>query len=476
MAEELIGGRYVLEEHVGSGGMSRVYRAHDRLLERTVALKILHEHYSQDDEYVERFRREARAVAQLAHPNVVTVIDRGEHEGRQFIVFEYVDGENLKQLVAREGPLPARQVIELGLQVASALASAHDRGVVHRDVKPQNVLLSEEGMPKVTDFGIARSADIESVTLTGTVMGTSEYLPPEQARGEPVDVRSDVYSLGAILYELCTGRVPFPGENPVSVAMRHLHEPVPSMRERRPDIPPRLEAAIRRAMAKDPAERFGSMPELIAELEACLRVLGDGEETIVLPARVRARRRRRKRRGARRFARALALSLVALVLVGGAAVGAFALVGLFDSSDGDGGAAGSPVSVMGVGAYDPDGDFTEHDDRARLATDNNPQTSWTTETYQDFEETKEGVGLVLDIGRSTRLSRLTVTSETPGFSAEIRAGGSADGPFERQVADNREVGSTTTFRVEGGASRFFVVWITSLDSAARINEVNARAG
>jgi serine/threonine-protein kinase len=476
--EELIGGRYELKEHVGSGGMSRVYRAHDRLLERTVALKILHEHYSQDDEYVERFRREARAVAQLAHPNIVTVIDRGEHEGRQFIVFEYVDGENLKQLVTREGPLPAKQVIELGLQVASALASAHDRGVVHRDVKPQNVILSEDGMPKVTDFGIARSADVASVTLTGTVMGTSEYLPPEQARGEPVDVRSDVYSLGAILYELCTGRVPFPGENPVSVAMRHLNEPVPSVRDRRPDIPPRLDAAIRRAMAKDRAERFGSMPELIAELETCLRSLGDGDETIVLPAAVRARRRRsRERSGARRFARALAFSLVALVLVAGAAVGAFALAGLFDSADGDGGAAGSVVSLRGIGAYDPPpGDGEEHDDRARLATDNDPQTSWTTETYRDFDSTKDGVGLVLDVGRSTRLSQLTVTSETPGFSAEIRAGGSADGPFERRVADNREVGMRTTFPIDGGAARFFVVWITSLDSSALINEVNARAG
>src|ERR671914_61057 len=140
MAEDLIAGRYELEQKVGSGGMSKVYRAHDRLLERTVALKILHEHYSKDDEYIERFRREARAVAQLTHPNVVTVIDRGEHEGRQFIVFEYIDGENLKQLVEREGPLPPRQVIELGLQIASALASAHARGVVHRDVKPQNVI------------------------------------------------------------------------------------------------------------------------------------------------------------------------------------------------------------------------------------------------------------------------------------------------------------------------------------------------
>jgi predicted Ser/Thr protein kinase len=474
MAEDLIAGRYELEQKVGSGGMSKVYKAHDRLLERTVALKILHEHYSQDDEYIERFRREARSVAQLTHPNVVTVIDRGEHEGRQYIVFEYIDGENLKQLVEREGPLPPRQVIELGLQIASALASAHARGVVHRDVKPQNVILTDEGRPKVTDFGIARSSDVESVTLTGTVMGTSEYIAPEQARGELVDFRSDVYSLGAILYELCTGEVPYPGENPVSVAMRHLHEPVPSARAQRPDIPARLDAAIRKAMAKDPAERFGSMDDLIVELEASLRALGDGAETIVLPAPARPRR---GRRAARRFVRALVLSVLALLLVGAAAVGAFALAGLFDSSDdGDGPAAGRVLAVQALNAYDPPpGDDTEHDDEVQFATDDDPATSWRTETYQNFEATKDGVGLVLDIGESTRLSRLTVTTETPGFSAEIRAGASREGPFERRVSANREVAGTTTFRVTGPAARFFVVWITSLDGAATINEVGARA-
>jgi eukaryotic-like serine/threonine-protein kinase len=474
MAEDLIAGRYELEHKVGSGGMSKVYRAHDRLLERTVALKILHEHYSQDDEYIERFRREARSVAQLTHPNVVTVIDRGEHEGRQYIVFEYIDGENLKQLVEREGPLPPRQVIELGLQIASALASAHARGVVHRDVKPQNVILTDEGRPKVTDFGIARSADVESVTLTGTVMGTSEYIAPEQARGELVDFRSDVYSLGAILYELCTGEVPYPGENPVSVAMRHLHEPVPSARAQRPDVPARLDAAIRKAMAKDPEERFRSMDELIVELEASLRGLGDGEETIVLPAPARPRR---GRRAARRVVRALVLSLLALLLIGAAAVGAFALAGLFDSSDdGDGAAAGRVLAVQALDAYDPPpGDNTEHDDEAPLATDDDPATSWKTETYENFEATKDGVGLVLDVGQSTRVSRLTVTTETPGFSAEIRAGNSREGPFERRVSANREVAGTTTFRVNGPAARFFVVWITSLDGAATINEVGARA-
>jgi eukaryotic-like serine/threonine-protein kinase len=476
MVEELIAGRYELEQQVGSGGMSKVYRAHDRLLERTVALKILHEHYSQDDEYVERFRREARAVAQLAHPNVVTVIDRGEHESRQYIVFEYVDGENLKQLVEREGPLPVRQIIELALQVAHALASAHARGVVHRDVKPQNVLLSEEGVPKVTDFGIARTSDVESVTLTGTVMGTSEYISPEQARGEPVDFRSDIYSLGVILFELCTGDVPYPGENPVSVAMRHLHEPVPSVRSQRRDVPSRLEAAIRRAMAKDPEERFGSMDELIAELEACLRALGGGEETIVLPAPVRPRR---ARRGARRFVRALVLSLVALLLVGAAAIGAFALVGLFESSeDGDGGAApGSPISVQGLRGYDPFGDNNaEHDDEAGLATDKDPGTYWTTERYRAGLQ-KDGVGLLLDAGERVDPSRLVVTTETPGFKAEIRAGSNEDGQFE-PISPNRTVNGTTTFRLDTGGARYFVVWITELqpgaDVAARINEVRAR--
>src|SRR3954464_11912968 len=263
---EVIAGRYELVELVGTGGMSSVYKAHDRLLERNVALKILHPHYGDDEEYVERFRREARAVAQMSHPNIVTVIDRGEDDGQQFIVFEYVDGENLKQHVERSGPLPARRAVELALAIADALAFAHEHGLVHRDVKPQNVLLNGDGETKVTDFGIARSLDVEhGVTQTGTVMGTSNYLSPEQAGGHSVTPATDVYSLGIVLYELLTAEVPFPGENFVAVAMKHLNEPPPDVLERRPDVPMRLAAAIDRALAKDPEQRFASMDQFAAE-------------------------------------------------------------------------------------------------------------------------------------------------------------------------------------------------------------------
>src|SRR4051812_26270390 len=257
MTGETIAGRYELEELVGTGGMSSVYCALDTLLERRVALKVLHAHYGSDDEYVERFRHEARSVAQLSHPNIVTVIDRGKDDDQQYIVFEYVDGESLKEFVDRTGPLPCRRAIELALQMADALAFAHQHGLVHRDVKPQNVLINSEGEAKVTDFGIARSLDVEhGVTQTGTVLGTSNYLSPEQARGQTVTAATDVYSLGVVLYELLTGEVPFPGETFVAVAMKHINEEPPSLVEKRPDTPARLVYIVERALAKDPADRF----------------------------------------------------------------------------------------------------------------------------------------------------------------------------------------------------------------------------
>jgi eukaryotic-like serine/threonine-protein kinase len=467
---ELIAGRYELEKLVGSGGMSNVFRAHDRLLERTVALKILHEQYTRDDDYVERFRREARAVAKLAHPNIVTVIDRGEQDGRQFIVFEYVDGQNLKELT-RDGPLEVQQAIGLTLQVAGALSFAHERGLVHRDVKPQNVLLNEDGQAKVTDFGIARSLDVQGVTHTGTVLGTSDYIAPEQARGQRVDPKTDIYSLGAVLYELLVGEVPFAGDNFVAVAMRHVSEPAPSVLEHRPDCPPRLDFAIQRAMAKDPDDRFASMDDFAAELEACRAELdgrGDEGATMIVPP---ARPPRAARRRARRFPVTPLLIVLAGALV---AVGAYLL--LRDGGPGSVLPDPSPsesVRVAGVAAEDPAGDG-EHDDEVADATDGDRTTYWTTETYRSFD--KPGVGLILEAERPVSLSRLVVVSDTPGFPATIRASGSPTGGFVA-VSDEQEVGLRTTFRLDTGGEdyRYYQIWLQLPNGGvARINEVTAR--
>ena len=477
MVGELIAGRYELEELVGSGGMSSVYRAHDRLLERTVALKILHEQFTRDDDYVERFRREARAVAQLAHPNIVTVIDRGEQDGRQFIVFEYVDGMNLKELMTQEGPLSPREAIELALQVARGLSFAHESGLVHRDVKPQNVLLDIDGRAKVTDFGIAHAVDVDGMTITGTIMGTSNYIAPEQARGQPVDEQTDVYSLGCVLYELLVGDVPFDGDNFVAVAMRHVNDPVPSVRDVRPEVPPRLDWAIQQAMAKDHDERFESMADFAAELEACHAEL-DGNEgaTMVVPPQPRARAKsRRPARAPRRWSIwPLVLLGVGLAAVAGGLSGAILLQGNGNSETGGAPPRPTgPVQFTTAAAYDPFGDGQEHDEAAQDAIDGNDATPWMTEHYRSF--TKQGVGLVVGANRAVSPKNMTIITDTPGFTAQIKAGDSATGPFHT-VSKSRTIANTTaTFSLNGGG-RYFLVWITNLGSndQVRIDEVKAR--
>jgi eukaryotic-like serine/threonine-protein kinase len=455
---ESIGGRYELEELVGSGGMSSVYRAHDRMLERKVALKILHSRLGDDGEYVERFRREARAVAQLAHPNIVTVIDRGEDEGRQFIVFEYVDGKTLKQIVDAEGPLPIDEVLTLGIEIASGLAFAHERGIVHRDVKPQNVLLNGDSRAKVTDFGIARSLDVEhGVTQTGMVLGTSDYIAPEQASGQPVDDRSDVYSLGVVLYELLTGEVPFPGESFVAVAMKHIHEPAPSVLERRADTPPRLALLVDAMLAKDHAFR-PSMDEVVAELESIRRDPSGGGETAVLRRPTVATRRRRSKWP-------LVVGLLGVLVIAGAVAGILL-------NDEPGGTAAQPpptLNVDAVAAVDPAGDG-EHDSEVANATDGNVETYWTTSrySYPDGGFGKAGVGIQLETNRPP--STVVVHSNTPGFTADIRSGNTIYAP-------SQQVGTATTFTLPSGTEvTRFVLWITNRgpNSAVHVNEVTAR--
>jgi serine/threonine-protein kinase len=468
---ELIAGRYELMDLVGSGGMSSVYRAFDTLLERNVALKILHEHFTRDEDHVERFQREARAVAQLSHPNIVTVIDRGERDGKQFIVFELVEGENLKELVERGGPLPVRRALDVGLEIARALAFAHGQGLVHRDVKPQNVLLDTDGRAKVTDFGIVRSLDAVSQTETGTVLGTSHYIAPEQARGEQVDDLTDVYSFGIVLWELLSGDVPFPGDSFLAVAMKHVNEPVPSVLERRPDTPLRLAALVGSCMAKAPAERPPSMDVVVAELEGCLAELeakGGDEATMIVkqPAAARPRVRAQGRRPRRRPRLPLLAVLFGALLLA-AVIGAIVLVGGDDDPGSTPG--GAPVTLQGVASFDPQGDNEEHSERVADATDGDPSSYWTTESYRSFS--KPGVGLVLEVQGTP--SQLALTTDTPGFTAEIRSGASAQGPFDTVVGDAQTVDSATTWELGDNGARYLAVWITQLDRVAHVNEVKA---
>ena len=474
MVGEVLADRYELEELVGTGGMSSVFRAHDRLLDRKVALKILHQQYSADDDYVERFKREARSVAALSHPNIVTVIDRGEHGDRQFIVFEYVAGENLKRMIERRGPAPVPNALELAIQIARGLAFAHQQGLVHRDVKPQNVLLNGDGRAKVTDFGIARSLDVQhGMTQTGTVLGTSDYIAPEQAQGQRVDEHSDVYSLGVVLYELLTSEVPFPGENFVAVAMRHINEEPPSVLGKRPDVSPRVDDAIRRAMAKRPEDRFPTMDAFCAELEACLAELQAAGTQLVRPAVARPRPRQR----ARFSLWPLLLALV--VLAAAVAVGAVLIL----RNDNGGGAgvgsgSGGAVHLRATTAYDPYGGDGEHDADAPKATDGNPSTYWTTESYRTAPGLgKPGVGLVLDAGKLVQLHHLAFTTSTPGLTAEVLAGVAPGGPFDAVVGASQTVaGGRADYTIANGRHRYYVIWITRLGDSfqsAHIDEVTA---
>src|SRR3954468_2518677 len=286
----LLRGRYRLEERIGSGGMSTVYRAFDETLERWVAIKVLHHTMEDDPVQLERFRREARTVARLNHPHVVTVIDAGEDDGHPFIVFEYVDGDTLKGLIKRTGPLPVVEAVAYAIEVGRGLMAAHQERLVHRDVKPQNVLIDPDGRAKVTDFGISRSLDADGLTATGRVLGTTDYVAPEQALGEDVTEQSDVYSLGICLFEMLTGGVPFTAESQVGVAMKHVRDPLPDVQTLRPEMSAALAAIVERATAKETRNRYADAAEMVDDLEQALGIEAaragatNGEATSVLRA------------------------------------------------------------------------------------------------------------------------------------------------------------------------------------------------
>ena len=464
--------------------MSTVYRAFDETLERWVAIKVMHRDLSRDDDQLERFRREARAIAALSHPHVVTVIDAGEDDGHPYIVLEYVEGETLKDRIKRVGPLAADEAVAYAIEMGRALMAAHATRLVHRDVKPQNVLIDRDGRAKVSDFGIARSLETDGLTAAGRVLGTTDYVSPEQALGELVSEQSDVYSLGICLFEMLAGEPPFKGDSHVSVAMKHVREPLPDIRLRRPDISATLAAVVDRATAKERANRYSSAHEMVHDLEEVLAIEAarsgeaSGEAASVLQALpeeaadVAPRRLRRPRR-------AFVATLVAAAL---AAATVFALATRTEPGT-TGGADPGPtngltevrISRGDIDDYDPPpGDGTESPDSVRNAIDGNPSTFWETEQYQfAFGEPgqKTGVGVTLDTG-PVAARRLAVVTPTPGWDAEVYASNSVPDSIDgwgRRVGGVTDVDEEEKIDVATAGRQFthYLLWITNLPPSGK---------
>jgi tRNA A-37 threonylcarbamoyl transferase component Bud32 len=459
----LLGERYRLDQLIGRGGMAAVWSATDTVLARRVAIKRLHAGLLADEEHAERFRREAVLVARLSHPNLVHLLDRGEDDAGPYLVMELVEGENLKTRVRREGALDPEEAARICGQVGRALAYAHSQGVVHRDIKAQNVLLTPDGAVKLADFGIARLMEPdegEALTRTDMLLGSADYLSPEQADGRPVDARTDVYSLGILLYECLTGELPFTGEGFVAVAMKHCSDPLPDPRDVAPGVPEWLAACAMRAAAKDPDARFPDAARMVAALQD--RDAGTAVMPVVrtpLPAGPEegdtARRRRPRRR-------ALAWVLAAVVLLAAAAGGALLVV---PDGDGPGAPATVPLTLSAIRDYDPQGDDgTENPAERGLAIDQDPETAWYTEQYRgspEFGGLKDGVGLLLRLTEPAEATELAITSPTPGVRMQLL--GELVGGEREVFADfTTEGGAQTVPLTTSGPSQSYLLWITSL--------------
>jgi serine/threonine-protein kinase len=478
MIGTVLSGRYRLEAKLGSGGMSTVYLARDETLDRPVAVKVMHREMSEQEDQLQRFRQEARAVAKLTHPNVVSVIDAGEDGGYPYIVFEYVKGETLKQRIGRVGALDTQEAIAYAIEVARGLGVAHGRNMVHRDIKPQNVLIDEEGRAKLTDFGISRQLEQDGVTATGRVLGTTDYVAPEQAMGKAVDPRSDIYSLGVVLYEMLVGQVPFHADSQVGVAMKHVNEELPDVQRRRPEVSAAVALVVERATAKNPDERYQTIAEMIDDLETALEVEAaragstTGEATSVLEA---VPPPQRKLSGGARWSWA---AIAILLLVGGGALLAVQLIS--NGGIGGGGAdkgKGGNVAISGATDYDPEGDGEEVGSKVELATDGDPTgTAWETEHYdsETFEGTKTGpdpgVGIYVTTTSPATPKRMIVRTPTPGWNAQVFA--APAGPpsditgWDEPVGEVIEAESVQEIGLEvRQPSTYFLLWFTKASPA-----------
>jgi eukaryotic-like serine/threonine-protein kinase len=494
----LLSGRYRLDAQIGSGGMSTVYRAFDTVLERQVAIKLLHRDIAADEDQIERFRREARAVAQLNHHHVVGVIDAGEATAPDdpvgaepvampYIVFEYVEGETLKDRIRRNGRLPVPEAVAYAIEIGRGLQAAHERRIVHRDVKPQNVLIDEEGTAKVTDFGIARSLAEEGLTAAGRVLGTTDYVSPEQALGHDVGPQSDLYSLGVVLFEMLTGDVPFHGENQIAVAMKHVREELPDVQVRRPEVSSALAAVLDRATAKDVDRRYQTDAEMIHDLEDVLAIetqragQATGEATAVLRTLPPSAQRHLPLRVLHP-----ARILVLLALVGAAA----AVVLVFFATDRTERGTGTrnvtpPPGLRSVSLgqsrardFDPFGGDGEHPSEAKAVVDQDTQSTWSTEQYEGGSlNNKPGVGIYVDAKPGVAAREIEIVSPTRGWRGAVYAAPNGPPPtklsgFERLASvDARR--TRTRLKLPAGTKRYryYLVWITKLPEGEQSVEI-----
>ncbi len=517
MIGETLSGRFRIERLLGRGGMSSVWQAYDEELGRPVAIKLLHARRLESADSVDRFEREARTLALLAHPGIVTVIDRGEADGRPFIVCELVNGQDLHERIAVEGRLPIAEALAIAVQVASALAYAHERGVIHRDVKPHNVLLTDDGHAKLTDFGIARVDDAPALTNPGRVLGTGDYVAPEQAQGHPLDGRADIYALGALFYHCLTGVPPYRGGSFIEIAEQHLRAPVPEVQARCPEASDGVAEIIRCALAKRRDDRYANVGELQAALEDELLALtrDDGSDTAEVPLVATALEvadpaaaaehahgdaklphvwsgaaRASTGRGPRRLWSIGLLLLVLIAGIGWAAYLGSSLVG--DDEAGTSAATTKPATTtkrtttavttavasvvvddLTTGSFDPasgGGDGSEHPDETDLAIDGDSATIWHTDTYRatpEFAGIKPGVGLIVAAPTPVAATSLSLQGGLGGWTGRVYSAPGTDPPAE--IAGWKPVSKPFKARtvpmeipLTGGRAQLYLIWITRL--------------
>jgi serine/threonine-protein kinase len=512
MADDLTGrllaGRYRLDRLLAVGGMARVWAGTDLVLSRPVAVKVLHAHLAADRQFVQRFRREAVAVARLNHPSIVAIYDTCSEDGQEAIVMELVPGMTLRQRLDEFGPLSLAEALGMGSQVAAALAEAHEVGIIHRDIKPANILLAGDGggpgstgpgpggpggpvgRAFVSDFGIAKAihdadGDTTDLTRVGSVLGTAKYVAPEQLEGRPVDARTDIYALGLVLYEALCGRPPWSTDSSMSSALARLHSQPLRPRQVRADIPRDVERVILRAMARRPEDRYASAADLRAALLAAQqRVVGPADVTVAEPTSPGPELSFVRSERSWLVPSAVVVAVAALLVAAGLIVGRTSagqdLVDRVTSafgSDSDGTATtttlpAGPVDVTQVTDIDPAGDG-EHTSELGNLIDGDPTTTWSTEGYQsDWTALrKSGVGLAFELPASTALRTMEVDSPTPGWTGDIYVtdqAGLRSGPegWGQPVTSLQADGRPTTFPLPAGTNgRAVLLWITSLGPA-----------